>query len=221
MFGFGSFGGNWGGALSDYVRVPFADHMLVPIPEGVSPVAVASASDNIPDAWRTVYEPLQRRTRADVLIVGGGSPSIGLYAIEVARALGAGSVTYTDTNGDRLGVAERGRRGARGRAAGAWAVPGDRRLRREPREPRLALRSTEPDGECTSTGIIFEPETPVPLLEMYTSGIHFHIGRAQAGPTSPRYSSSWRRAPASRARHQHVVPWDDAAEAVQVRSASW
>ncbi len=60
--------------------------------EGAGTAAVASASDNIPDAWRTVAGPLERRPGADVLIVGGGSPSIALYAIDVARALGAGSV---------------------------------------------------------------------------------------------------------------------------------
>ena len=37
MFGFGSFGGDWGGFMSDLVRVPYADHMLVPLPEGVDP----------------------------------------------------------------------------------------------------------------------------------------------------------------------------------------
>ena len=34
MYGFGAFGGDWGGALSDLVRVPFADAMLVAAPAG-------------------------------------------------------------------------------------------------------------------------------------------------------------------------------------------
>ena len=45
---------SYGGFASDAVNVPYADAMLVPIPEGVAPAAVASLSDNIPDAWRTV-----------------------------------------------------------------------------------------------------------------------------------------------------------------------
>src|SRR4051812_23079347 len=69
MYGFGALGGNWGGALSDVVRVPYADAMLVPLPDGVDPAAVASASDNIPDGWRTVAEPLERRLGAEVLVV--------------------------------------------------------------------------------------------------------------------------------------------------------
>ena len=47
-------GTNYGGFLSDTARVPFADAMLVPIPEGIEPAGVASLSDNIPDAWRKV-----------------------------------------------------------------------------------------------------------------------------------------------------------------------
>ena len=64
MYGFGAVGGDWGGFLSDLVRVPWADHMLVPLPQGLDPAAVASASDNIPDAWRTVGPPLEREPGA-------------------------------------------------------------------------------------------------------------------------------------------------------------
>ena len=51
MYGFGSFGGDWGGFLSDVVRVPFSDHMLAPLPEGVSAEAASSVSDNIVDGY--------------------------------------------------------------------------------------------------------------------------------------------------------------------------
>jgi alcohol dehydrogenase len=52
-YGFGQSMGPWGGMVSDLVRVPFADAMLVPVPEDIDPVSLASASDNIPDGWRT------------------------------------------------------------------------------------------------------------------------------------------------------------------------
>ena len=44
-YGFGPAVERWGGFLSDLVCVPYAEHMLVPVPDGVAPAAVASASD--------------------------------------------------------------------------------------------------------------------------------------------------------------------------------
>src|SRR6201992_1216742 len=38
-----------GGFMSDVVLVPFADAMLLPVPDGVEPTGIASLSDNIPD----------------------------------------------------------------------------------------------------------------------------------------------------------------------------
>jgi D-arabinose 1-dehydrogenase-like Zn-dependent alcohol dehydrogenase len=71
-------GRSWGGFLSDSVRVPFADAMLVPVPEGVEPASIASLSDNIPDGWRTVAPQLEDEQGAPVLICGGAG-SIALY----------------------------------------------------------------------------------------------------------------------------------------------
>jgi alcohol dehydrogenase len=105
MYGFGAFGGDWGGLLSDLARVPFADSMLVPLPAAIEPATLASASDNLPDAWRTVAGPLAERPGAEVLVFGGGARSIGLYAIDFARALGARSIAYVDTDPDRLALA--------------------------------------------------------------------------------------------------------------------
>jgi threonine dehydrogenase-like Zn-dependent dehydrogenase len=77
-YGFGPAVEKWGGFLSDLVLVPFADHMLVAVPDGLSPAAVASASDNISDAWRAVGPALAEEPGAPVLVVGGAGPgSIG------------------------------------------------------------------------------------------------------------------------------------------------
>jgi alcohol dehydrogenase len=187
MYGFGTFGGNWGGGLSDLVRVPFPDAMLVPLPDGIDPATVASASDNIPDGWRTVSPHLDRRPGADILVIGGGARSIGLYAVQVAEACGAGNVVYIDTDEERLKLA---------RAFGAQISEGPPPHRTGPfpitvdasgtREGlHSALRSTEPGGVCTSVSILTEPETPVPLLEMYTNGVEFRIGRVMARPVIP------------------------------------
>ena len=108
MYGLGTISGkDWGGAMSDRVRVPFADAMLVPLPAGVDPVAVASMSDNLPDAWRTVGPHLEANPGGSVLVVGGWAPSIALYAVGIARALGAGEITYVDQDTGRLELATR------------------------------------------------------------------------------------------------------------------
>ncbi|MFF4352020.1 aldo/keto reductase [Streptomyces sp. NPDC001530] len=87
-------GGSWGGLFSDLVRVPYADAMLVPLPTGLDPVAMASASDNWSLAWRLVAPHLKARPGARVLVVARGS--IGLYVCDIARALGASEVLYVD-----------------------------------------------------------------------------------------------------------------------------
>ena len=218
MFGFGAFGGDWGGFLSDVVRVPFADAMLLPAPAGVDPLAIASASDNLPDGWRTVAPHLAERPGADVLVLGGGARSIALYATAVAVALGAGRVTYVDRDPRRLAIAA---------DLGAEAIDTDPPYRTERQFPIVvdggasreslacACRSTEPGGHCTHVGILYEPETPVPLLEMYTTGVNLHVGRAMARAAMPAVLdlvAGGRIDPT--VVTDRVVPWEEASTAL-------
>jgi alcohol dehydrogenase len=117
-------GTEFGGALSDLMRVPHAHHMLVRLPDGVDPVAAASLSDNVSDGWRGVAPHLKERPGAGVLVVGGLAQSVGLYAAGAAVALGAGRVLYLDDDADR-------RRRATG--LGADSEPLDLSGGREPR----------------------------------------------------------------------------------------
>jgi threonine dehydrogenase-like Zn-dependent dehydrogenase len=73
-FGFGPASGPWGGMICDELRVPYADHMLVPVPRGVPAERVAAAGDNLADAWRSVVPPLAQRPGGSVLVIGGGGP---------------------------------------------------------------------------------------------------------------------------------------------------
>jgi alcohol dehydrogenase len=220
MYGFGAVGGDWGGFLSDLVRVPWADHMLVPLPEGLDPAAVASASDNIPDAWRTVGPPLEREPGAAVLVVGGaGAGSIGLYAAGIAIALGAESVTYVDGDASRRATAA---------AFGADVLePGAERLGPFPITVdasgdraglHLALGSTAPDGVCTSTAIYFGEPVPMPLFEMYLKVVTFETGRVHARPAIPTVldlaaGGEFRPAEVT----SRVVTWEDAPAALLER----
>jgi threonine dehydrogenase-like Zn-dependent dehydrogenase len=216
MYGLGLLGGDWGGFLSDTVRVPFADHMLVPFPDGVEPEAAASVSDNVSDAWRTVGPFLAKWPDAEVLVVGGAG-SIGLYAAGIATALGSPRVDYVDYDENRLERAKRlGANAIEGRypdRLGPYPVTVD--ASGDPAGLACAIRSAAPDGVCTSIGIYWAPETPVPLLEAYTKGLTFHTGRVHARPVIPEVLSliaSGRLRP--ELVTDSVVPWGDAAEAL-------
>ena len=175
-------GTNYGGFLSDSARVPFADAMLVEVPEGIEPEAVASLSDNIPDAWRTVGPQLAERPGAPILICGGAA-SIALYATGVALALGAERVDFAGGSSYIRGVAEE--IGATmldeefPKRLGPYPITVDASA--DPDGLRCALRSTDGDGICTSIGIYFE-DVSVPLLEMYTKNTRFDTGRCHARP---------------------------------------
>jgi len=187
-YGMKPLGGDWGGALADALRVPFADAMLVPLPDGLEPADVASVSDNVADGYRAVAGPLAATPGAEVLVVGGFARSVGLYAVACALALGAARVVYADTDAGRL---------ERAAALGAETVEVSEwpaKLGRFPitvdasgehRGLHAALRSTAADGTCTSVAIYFEPETPLPLLEMYTRGCTLHTGRVHSRSVIP------------------------------------
>lgn len=223
-YGFGPAVDRWGGFLSDLVCVPYAEHMLVALPEGVSPAAVASVSDNVSDAWRAVAPPLQDEPGAPVLVVGGASSgSIGLYAVGLALALGAESVTYLDDDAGRRAVAEQlGAQTLELREApkrmGPFPVTVDAGA--DPQGLKLALRSTASDGVCTSTAIYFGEQPTMPLLEMYSKGITFKTGRANAREAMPEVLTlvaSGRFDPARVT--SRTVAWDDADDAL--RDGGW
>ena len=215
-YGMKPVGGDWGGALADLVRVPYADAMLVELPEGVDATAVASASDNLPDAWRAVAPFLAETPGADVLVVGGVARSIALYVVAIARALGAGRIDYVDTDRDRLTLAERlGARSIEGpppRRAGAFPITVD--ASGDAAGLACALRSVEPNGVCTSVAIYYF-ETVLPLLEMYTRGVRFHTGRVNARAAMPEVLALVRSGKLHpEAVNSSIVPWDDAHEAI-------
>ncbi len=97
-YGLGREAVQWGGALAERVKVPYAQAMLQKIPAGLDAVQLASLSDNMTDAYRTVAPYLKAQPGANLLIVGGVAESIACYAILEAQALGAGKITYFDTD---------------------------------------------------------------------------------------------------------------------------
>ena len=181
MYGVGAAGGSWGGALSDQLRVPWADFNLRRIPDRLDPVSIASGSDNIADGLRAVDKPLQAIPEASVLIAGAGS--IALYAVQFAAMLGAQKVTFAGRDRFALETAE---------ALGADCIEVSDWPRRftgheitfdctnDPNGLAAVTRSTAPFGIMTSASIYFDPATPLPLADMYMKGITFNTGRVNS-----------------------------------------
>ncbi len=193
-FGFGPATGAWGGMVADSLRVPHADHLLVRVPEGVDPLRVAAAGDNLADAWRAVVPPLRMRPDGTVLVIGGGAQSIGLYAAGLAVRHGASRVDYVDDSDERLAVAEK--LGARVRKAGGRrrtsvlsAVTGryDVAVEASSREQGLrdAIRALRPGGICTGTGYYLAPGTKVPVMDMYATSATLNVGVSHVRPVLP------------------------------------
>jgi len=190
-FGLGPHGGiDLGGALAELVRVPWADVMLIPLPEGMDPVVAAGIPDNVSDGYRCVAAPLAERPGAPVLVVGGLAPSVGLYAVMAALALGSERVVYVDDDAARLELAA---------AAGAEVVDAKDQwdtLKLAERFPivveanvldpgrNFALRSVEPCGVCTSVSGGASSRSNLPLQSMYLKGVRYEIGRVHACATA-------------------------------------
>lgn len=204
-----------GGFMSDLVLVPYADAMLIPIPETVDPVSIASLSDNIPDAWRAVgpfAEQLAKLDPADRRVLVVGRLSIGLYAAAFAAALGA-HVDYVDTDERRLAAAAK--LGAvvhdREKPDRTWEqYPVTVHTSAEVALLRATLRATWPDGVCTDTGIYYQAGVEMPLLSMYTHGVQFVTGRVSARTVIPQVVELLADGLDLSPVVERVVEWEDA-----------
>jgi alcohol dehydrogenase len=194
MYGFGLFGGHWGGAFSDELAVPYADGMLVRLPDGIDPLAAVSVADNVCDAYRHIAPHLPALLEADpdaeILIIAAldsrslFTASCPLYAGLIARAFGARNVRLIDRRANVRAQAER---------LGLDALR-PRDLRRASRSPlvihisgdplSVALSHTAPDGVCTSSGGLHRVAS-VPFLQMYARNVTLHVGRTHARALIP------------------------------------
>lgn len=226
-FGFGPTSGPWGGMVADSLRIPFADHMLVPVPGGVDPLRVAAASDNLTDAWRGIVPPLQARPGGRVLVLGGGGQSIGLYAAGLAVAHGAEVVDYVDDRSQRLEVAEAFGAAVHpvrtSRKSVLPTVPGGYDVVVEASSTsqglRDALRALRPGGICTGTGYYLGTGTRLPVMDMYATSAQLNVGVSSVRPHLPGLLDFVARTGFEAERVTSLVAdWDDAPEAYLERT---
>jgi threonine dehydrogenase-like Zn-dependent dehydrogenase len=218
MYGLGPLAGlNGGGFMSDLVLVPYADAMLIAVPDAVDATSIASLSDNIPDGWRAVgpyRDELARLDPADRRVLLMGRLSIGLYAAAFAAALGA-HVDYVDTDEGRLAAAEK--LGAAvhdvAKPDKSWdPYPVTAHTSANPALLAATLRATWPDGVCTDTGIYYD-KVEMPLLPMYTRGVRFVTGRVSARAVIPQVLGLLADGLDLSPVVDRTVPWEDAPSA--------
>jgi alcohol dehydrogenase len=214
MYGLAPVAGEWGGAFADLVSVPY-EFMLIKLPKAVDSAAIASGSDNLPDAYRTVVPQLTEFPNGEVLVLGGGGRSIALYAVMMAAALGASKIDYVDDDAGRLDVA--GRLGANAIEGppppkmGRYQVTVD--ASGNPDGLATALRSTDSGGVCTSIGIYWQ-DPSIPFLNMYTRGITFRTGRPHSRATMPQIIQLLENKKIDPTAIQTVVDWSDLPESL-------
>lgn len=151
------------GTQAELVRIPYADHGLIPLPEGVSAEQGTMLSDILPTGYEIgVLNGAVKE--GDVVAVVGVGP-VGLAAVMTAVAAGASKVVAVDVNKFRLEAAM-----AFGATdsleAGDGAVEELRRLSRDglgvdvaieavgvPATFTLALDSIRPGGRVANVGV--------------------------------------------------------------------
>jgi alcohol dehydrogenase len=168
-FGMGR-AGDFGGALTDCLRVPFADAMLVPLPASLDPIETISVADMALDAWRAVGPYLQERPGAAVLVAGGTPAVIGLYAAAIALAMGAAEVVYLDDDPRRRSRAELigARCASRGDSLGARFD--------------IVVDACGDPAALAETLSYAAPEAVVTSVTIYFKGITFRTGRPNVRP---------------------------------------
>ena len=197
---------------------PFADHMLVPVPEGVPAERVAAAGDNLADAWRSVVTPLAERPGGSVLIIGGGARASACTPpasrprtarpswttstrIRIAARWPSPSALEPGTRAGRDGydvVVE-----ASSRAAGL----------------RRAIRALAPGGVCTAVGYYLASGTRVPLMRMYATDATLRIGVSHARAVLPDLLAFVERTGFAAERVSTLTAdWDDAPAAYAAKT---
>lgn len=92
------------GAQAEYVRVPFAPYMVVPIPPDMSDEAALTLTDIFPTGY-FACELAEVQAGESVAVFGAGP--VGLFAMLSAKLLGAGRIFAVDNDRRRLELAAR------------------------------------------------------------------------------------------------------------------
>lgn len=103
IFGYSHMFGGYAGSFADYVRIPFADHGAIKVPEGLPDEKVLPVSDAFPTGF--MGADFCNIQPGHIVAVWGCGP-VGLFAMVSARMLGAERVIAIDRVPERLQLAQ-------------------------------------------------------------------------------------------------------------------
>ncbi len=93
------------GCQAEYVRIPYADNSLYPIPAGADEEALVMLSDILPTGFECGVLNGKVQPGSTVAIVGSGP--VGLAALLTAQFFSPGKIIMIDLDDNRLAVAKR------------------------------------------------------------------------------------------------------------------
>ena len=167
-----------GGTMSDLLKVPYAQKMLIPIPEGLDLEGIASASDNLPDAWSRVAPHLLNKPNKKVLIIGGSAKSIGLYAAGFAAKMETEQVDYIDLSSERVEIANK--LGANGIKKSYKNHAGEYDLvvnaSSSTKAIELSIDWLKPGGVLSTANVYMNKKVGVPFFQLYAKNLTLKTG---------------------------------------------
>lgn len=207
--------GDYGGGLSDRLRVPYANAMLTRVPIGVDPIGLIGLADMATDAWRGTGLHIARIPEARVLVIGGMPAVIGLFAALMAKACGAAVVHYVDDQPARREiVAREGIHCLRlGEVQPAFY---DIVFLSHPSKATLeaAFAAAAPAGHITSAAPCLDGSPKLDTASLYHRGVTWSIGRPDCRGLHDGTMHAWSccgfdpgTVPATK------VSWEDASDA--------
>jgi alcohol dehydrogenase len=213
-YGLGSRAGDWGGGMSDYLAVPFADAMAVPVPDGLTAVDCAAVGCNLVDLYRAIAPHMTTFTDPTLLIVGGQAHNMALYGVVMAKALGVKQIAFLDDDAVRLGAAA-----ALGATPITLSEPAPRDgynivvdCSGDPERLAIALSRVGPNGFCTPVWP-YAGSAKLPVGAMFLHNATLVTGqphaRANMGPVIQLMRDG---KIGSASIPVEILPWDDAPE---------
>ncbi|MBD2102115.1 zinc-dependent alcohol dehydrogenase [Leptolyngbya sp. FACHB-261] len=103
IFGYSHLFGGYAGSFAEYIRIPFADHGAIKVPDGIPDEKILPLSDAFPTGY--MGAEFCNIQPGDTVAVWGCGP-VGLFAMRSAYMLGAERVIAIDRFPERLRLAQ-------------------------------------------------------------------------------------------------------------------